>query len=193
MDRISMIWYGALIFSLILLASSFSFTVINHDYYKAVADRQQTSIEKNPVSRGTIYSSESSMHGVAAISTNLGTLAIDPTRSGSTAKLLDFLSEAVYTEFCSQVSFAECVQSISSYTKSDLTTEPGLTTAVLKEKTKNYLQDRISAPVDSVLVAENLDDTTVEKINQLDDSALFFVVNNLYVNPTKVQSADALA
>jgi len=193
LDRIGWIWYGVVAFSCILLIASFSFTVINHAYYKAAADRQQKKIERNPVSRGSISSSNSSLHGVAAISTNLGTLAIDPTQSGSTTRLLDFLAEAVYTEFCTLSDFGDCVEAIGTYTRSDFSEEKNLTPALLKEKIKSYIQTRMDTPIESVLVLENLDDATIENINHLNSDALIFVVNNLYVNPTRVQDAEVLS
>ena len=193
LDRIGWVWYGIVAFALILLSASFSFTVINHDYYKAAADRQQKRIEKNPVSRGSIYSSEASLRGVAAISTNLGTLAIDPSQSGSVTRLLDFLSEAVYFEYCGQHTLEECANYIGVYTRTDLSQEKDLNSALLKEKIKAYLRTRIDTPIESVLVKENLDDASVEQINRINDDALFFVVNNLYVNPTKVHNAESLA
>jgi hypothetical protein len=40
---------------------------------------------------------------------------------------------------------------------------------------------------------ESLDEATIDQINKIADPALFFVVNNLYVNPTKVMNPTALA
>lgn len=40
---------------------------------------------------------------------------------------------------------------------------------------------------------EALDESMIAQINQLADPALFFVVNNLYVNPTKVTNPGGLA
>ena len=40
---------------------------------------------------------------------------------------------------------------------------------------------------------ESLDESMIAQVNQLADPALFFVVNNLYVNPTKVTNPGVLA
>jgi cell division protein FtsI/penicillin-binding protein 2 len=39
-----------------IIQALFSFTVLNHDYYKNLADQQQTSQTKTPTTRGAIYS-----------------------------------------------------------------------------------------------------------------------------------------
>lgn len=51
----------------------------------------------------------------------------------------------------------------------------------------------MTSPIESVEIAQNLDETLVGKISALQEPALFFVSNNLYVNPTKVQNGDLLA
>ena len=58
---------------------------------------------------------------------------------------------------------------------------------------ESHIQTRISTPIESVLLKESLDESTIEVINGLDNPALFFIVNNLYINPTKVTNPDALA
>lgn len=189
-----MIWYGLVAFVvLFLLTTLFRFTILQHDFYKKMADSQQKMIVKNPVSRGSISSSKESLNGVVAVSTNLGTLAIDPTQTGSTAKMLDFLGDAVMTEFCTHKSLEVCREKIGNYVREDLSAEKTLSKEDLHKKIVDYLKIRIDTPVESVFLAENLSDETTEKINTLNDPALFFVVNNLYVNPTKVTSSGALA
>lgn len=178
---------------LFFITTLFRFTVIDHSFYKKLADNQQRSIERNPTSRGTISSSSDSLNGVVAVSTNLGTLAIDPSQSGSIDGLLDFLSDAVTTEFCLHKPREECIQNIGAYTKVDFTAEKNITEDTLKKWIRTYLQNKIESPVESVLIAENLNDDSINKINALWSEALFFVVNNLYVNPTKVHSPDTLA
>ena len=58
---------------------------------------------------------------------------------------------------------------------------------------ESYIQTRISTPIESVLIKESLDESTIDTINGLDNPALFFVVNNLYVNPNKVTDSQALS
>jgi hypothetical protein len=58
---------------------------------------------------------------------------------------------------------------------------------------ESYIQTRISTPIESVLIKEALDEGTIDKINLLNNPALFFIVNNLYVNPAKVETGPTLA
>jgi cell division protein FtsI/penicillin-binding protein 2 len=61
LDRIGMVWYIGIIYTVFLLAMTFKYTVINGEFYKKVAYDQQTMILRNPVSRGSIYSSADSL------------------------------------------------------------------------------------------------------------------------------------
>jgi hypothetical protein len=63
----------------------------------------------------------------------------------------------------------------------------------MREKIEAYIQTRISSPIESILLKEALDEPMIESINRLNDPALFFVVNNLYLNPTKVADPVTLA
>lgn len=63
----------------------------------------------------------------------------------------------------------------------------------MKEMLEEYIQTRISTPIESVLLKESLDENMITQINNLNDEALFFIVNNLYVNPTKVINGEILA
>lgn len=187
-------WYVIFFAAFILISSLFSFTVINHDFYASMADRIQKMTISNPVSRGSIASSDSAVSGVVAVSTDLGTLAVDSTQTGSVSKLLDLLGDAVMNEFCAHHAHADCIANIAAYIRDDsLLANPALTKNDLNERVKEYLKEKISAPVESAFLAENLSDDAVKKINNLNEESLFFSLNNLYVNPTKVKNADELS
>ncbi len=175
-----------------MLSVTFSFTVFQHEYYTQKAAAQQKRVVKNAISRGTIKSSEASLAGVIGVSTNLGTLAIDPTQKWSKDKLLSFLADAVLEEFCTHKSDGECISSISNYTRSKLEDEDWLTKNILKKTIITYLKGRMESPIESVFLKKNVGNEDIEIINSWDNEALFFVVNNLYVNPTKVQNKSDL-
>jgi stage V sporulation protein D (sporulation-specific penicillin-binding protein) len=191
LDRIWQVWYVIVIYVVFLIMTVFGYAVLDHDYYKKAADAQQKSIIKNPTSRGTIYSSKESLGWVLAVSTNLGTLAIDPTQTWSRDKLLTFLADVVFEEFCLR-NRAVCMENLSAYLRTDLSNEKNLTEGVLKERIRNYIGTKMDTPIESVEVKANLDDETVDKITSLSEESLFFVANNLYVNPTKVANASLL-
>jgi stage V sporulation protein D (sporulation-specific penicillin-binding protein) len=170
---------------------SLKYTVINGDFYKRIAYDQQTMVLRNPVSRGSIYSSEDSLRWVLSVSTNLGNLAIDPSQRGSREKLLTFLSDIVFDEYCTYN--ITCIESMGWYLREDLSLERNISVSDLKTKIKKYLEKRIDAPIESVEIANDLDEWVIETIGTWQDPSLFFVVNNLYVNPTKVVNKDLLA
>jgi cell division protein FtsI/penicillin-binding protein 2 len=121
LDRIAILWYGMVLWVLVILTTTFGYTVLDHAYFSRAAERQQKTTIKNPVSRGNILSSEASLHGILGVSTNLGTLAIDPTQSGSISKLLPFLSELIYQDSCESQLPIDCIVHIGNYIRQDLT------------------------------------------------------------------------
>lgn len=82
---------------------------------------------------------------------------------------------------------------MGSYLREDLSGQSNISVSELKSKIRNYLESRIEAPVESVEIARNINEKTIEVIASWQDPSLFFVVNNLYVNPTKVTNKDLLA
>ncbi len=193
LDRIGILWYGLLLWMLIILVTTFWYTVIDHAYFSKAAEKQQKAVIRNPISRGNILSSDDSLHGILGVSTNLGTLAIDPTQSWSMAKLLPFLSDLVYRDLCESHLMLDCVISIGNYIKKDLTWTKWLNETSMREMIEAYIQNRISTPIDDRVLKESLDDSMIEAINKLNDPALFFISNNLHVNPTKVNNPTVLA
>ena len=193
LDRIAILWYGLFLWILIILITTFGYTVIDHAYFSRAAEKQQKATIRNPVSRGNIISSSASLHGILAVSTNLGTLAIDPTQSWSISKLLPFLSEIIYRNSCESHLAIDCAMNIGNYIREDLSERKWLTESSLREMIESYLQTRISTPVDDITLKESLDETMIDSINKLNDPALFFVSNNLHVNPTKITNPSILA
>jgi hypothetical protein len=68
-----------------------------------------------------------------------------------------------------------------------------MTESKIKKKVEEYLKRRVSEPITSVLIASNLDEKLIENIIQLEYSELFFISNNLYVNPTLIKNPEILA
>ena len=82
---------------------------------------------------------------------------------------------------------------MSSYLREDLGATKNITVTELKSKIKTYLTTKMDSPIESVQVRENLDEKIIERITSWQDPSLFFVVNNLYVNPLKVTDKSVLA
>jgi hypothetical protein len=61
LDRIGVIWYLGIGYAVFLLIMTFKYTVLDYAFYRDIAYAQQTMVLKNPVSRGTLYSSADSL------------------------------------------------------------------------------------------------------------------------------------
>ncbi len=60
-------------------------------------------------------------------------------------------------EFCTHNAHEECVQKIGLYVRDEtLVNNAAITKDQLNERVKTYLQERMSAPVESVFIEENL-------------------------------------
>ena len=113
-DRIHVILVLFFCYAIFVLITAFRYTVIDHDFYQNLADRQQTIEVKNSVSRGSIYSANTPA-GVFATSTDLSDLAIDPKEIGSKERLVNFLSDIVFEELCVKQSPEACNEHLMSF------------------------------------------------------------------------------
>ena len=120
------------------------------------------------------------------MSTNLGTLAIDPSQKGSQEKLATFLTEILWREFCPSDGGVSCITTLSAYLRRDLSLEQDMTIAAAKELLHSTLLTKMQSPIDAVQIGEKLTATQMNAIEALGDPSLSFVVDNLYVNPTLV-------
>ncbi len=192
LDRASHIWYAIVLYVWLLMSTVFGYAVVQNSYYKKVADAQQKAVIENPASRGNISSSKESLEWVLAVSTNLWTLSIDPTQSWSRDKLLSFLSLIVFEEFCTRNKNL-CVTNLSAYLRKDLSLEKNITETSLKEWIRDYISFKMNTPLEDIELKSALDDDTVGAITELAEPSLFFIANNLHVNPTKVANISLLA
>lgn len=120
------------------------------------------------------------------MSTNLGTLAIDPSQEGSQDRLATFLTDLLWTEFCPNNGGDACIDALSTYLKRDLRQEVDITISGAKDILRTTLLTKMQSPIDAVQIGEKLTADQMRAIEALGDPSLYFVVDNLYVNPTKV-------
>lgn len=182
--RAEMISIAFFLFALFLLWTTFKYTVLEGAYYADLANKQQSQVVKNPVSRGTIYSNNDPI-GVFATSTDLPDLAIDPKAIGSKDRLVSFLVDIVYLDLCSKQVDEKCQENIFAFTKTDRppdfsTNEEGIRMMIRSEITKRFDKEF----VDFVLVKESLSSDELTSIGALSHSGISLVLGNLYVNPT---------
>lgn len=194
-DRVRMVFLGFAFFAMMIIWTTFKYTVVEHDYYKALADKQQVITVKNPVSRGTIYSNNDPAW-VFATSTDLSDLAIDPKEVGSKEKLETFLTDVVFEEVCSKRSDDRCAENLFNYLKQVQDDNFVATDASVKSKIQDDIHRKISKEfIDSVIIKENLTDKEMVDLKDMTDgsgSAFGIINDSLYVDPTKVENKDSI-
>ncbi len=181
------------VFATMIVIELFSFTVINHAYYKDLAIKQQTSTTKTPVSRGSIFS-DNEKWKVLASSVDLNDLAIDPSLEWNKAKLATFLTDVVYTEVCYLKSANDCKKALNKFLWVLETPDFRMNEVYLKEKILARVNERISrTKVTSVLLKEGLTVEQAFELEKLNISGLYVNGTNLFVNPEEVVDQDFVA
>jgi len=175
-----------ILFFLVIIIELFSFTVINHSYYKWLADSQQISTLKLPSSRGNIYSSNSEWK-VLATSVDLNDLAIDPSVEWNKDKLSDFLTEVVYREICYLKNLWDCRNGLYRFMQVKTLPDFSMNEDYIKSKIKERINERINRDrVTSVLIKDNLTVSESFEIERLNLAWVSVNSNFLYVNPEAI-------
>ncbi|MDQ1343356.1 MAG: hypothetical protein QG650_75 [Patescibacteria group bacterium] len=185
-DRIEVAAYVFFAYALFIIWTTFKYSVLQYDYYRDLADKQQTVTVKNPVSRGTIYSQNEPV-GVFATSTDLPDLAVDPQAAGSKDRLYPFLTDATYLDMCQHGADEKCLENIAVFAKPSLQEGAVITPENAKAAIRSELTRRIEKKfVDFVLVKEALSPDEIRELEAFSSSGLTLLSNNLYVNPLEV-------
>lgn len=185
-DRIELVAYLFFAYALFVIWTTFRYSVLEYDYYKGLADKQQTVTVKNPVSRGTIYSNNDPI-GVFATSTDLPDLAVDPKAPGSKERLYAFLTDATYLDLCQHGTDDKCLEAIAGFAKPSLKPDAELTADNAKAAIRAELNRRIEKEfIDFVLVKESLSPDEVKDMELFSGSGFSLLSGNLYLNPLEV-------
>lgn len=177
-------FFALFLFSIVI--ELFSFTVVNHSYYKWLADSQQISELRIPSTRWSIYSSDNWWR-VLATSVDLNDLAIDPSVEWNKPRLADFLTEVVYNEICYLKSLSDCRSGLFRFLWVRSLPDFSMHENYLKEKIRERIWERINREkVTSVLVRSNLTNSESFEIERLNLSWVSVRWSYLYVNPEAV-------
>lgn len=188
-DRIEIIAAAFFLYALFVIWTAFKYSVVQYDYYRNLADKQQTITVKNPVSRGTIYSNNDPV-GVFATSTDLPDLAIDPKAAGSKERLISFLADTVQLDLCQHVVDEKCLENVRSFTKPSLPEGVAVTPDNAKALIRQELGRRIDKQyVDFVLVKESMSPEQLRETESSFGSGFSILSTNLYVNPLAIPDA----
>ncbi len=181
------------IFAFLIIIELFSFTVLNHSYYKDLAIKQQTSTTKTPVSRGNIFS-DNEKGKVLASSVDLIDLAIDPSLEGNKTKLANFLTDIVYREICASKTTHECKKWLNKFLWVLEVPDFRMNEVYLKDRILSRVNERISrTKVTSVLLKDNLTVEQAFELEKLHLSGVYINGSNLFVNPEEIVDAPFVA
>jgi cell division protein FtsI/penicillin-binding protein 2 len=188
LTREQIVFWFFILWALIIMSKVFSYTILNYDFYKELADKQQIWKVEIPVTRWDIYSSNNTSF---ARSVNLNDLAIDPTVKWDKAKLIIYLRDLVYNELCENTSNKSCYEWVLKFTKKLEIEDFKYDEKYIKDLIINRLKEKSNnLKVTSVLLEQNIDPQTSQKIKNLWLAWVYLNDWNLYINPEEVNSPD---
>lgn len=189
-EREHYIYVFFFIFGFFIVLELFSFTVINHEYYKDLALKQQTSAKKEPVSRWNIYSSNDTWK-ILATSVYLNDLAIDPSINWNKDKLKSFLVDVVYRELCYLQSLNDCKKWLQRFLWVLELPDFRMNEIYLKNKIQEKVSEKISRKkVTSVLIFDNLTNEEAFEIEKINLAWVYVSWVNVFVNPEEIMDSD---
>jgi len=182
------------VFYFAIIWETFSYTVVNHEFYNSLAYNQQVWEVEIPVTRGTIYSlaSDPTKDGtVLSTSVDLNDIAIDPQIEGDKSKLESFLTEMLYKEMCYLKTSLECYNELLKFVRVLEIPDYQNNEIFVKDIISKKLQERISKDkITSVKLRETLSIDDEKTIASWWISWVYPSENGLYVNPEELISVE---
>ncbi len=176
---------------LIIISKVFSYTVLNYDYYKELANKQQIWKVEIPVTRWNIYTKNPN---ILATSVSLNDLAIDPMWIWDKAKLIIFLRDIIFTEICVWKDQKTCKDNLTSFLKVLDLQDFEYNDKYIKDKIVWRLKQKLSqTKITSVLLVDNLTLNEANEIKSLWLKWVYVNKTNLYVNPEEVTNKEVIA
>ncbi len=178
---------------LIIIAKVFSYTILDHEFYQKIADKQQIWEVKVPVTRGSILSANGE-GTILATSVSLNDLAIDPTSIWNKAKLVLFLREIVFRETCIGKNQEDCQNNVLKFVKKVETDDFQYNEEYIKALIQEELLKRVNKKkVTSVLLAQGLEWDIPDLITRLHLKGIYVNGQNLYINPEEIENKKEVA
>lgn len=173
--------------TLIIIVKVFSYTVINYEYYKQLADKQQLWEIDLPVNRWTIYSSTNASDTVLATSISLNDLAVDPDLKWDKNKLSIFLRDIVYKQICYLKSTENCYDSMLKFLRVLEIPDFVMKEDYIKVLILKNIQEKISKiNVTNVVLWDNLEQEKINQIKLLNLTGIYVNWLNVYANPEEI-------
>lgn len=177
--------------SLFIISKVFSYTVLNHEYYKKLADKQQLWKIVIPVNRWTIYASTNSSPTILATSLSLNDLAVDPEVVWDKGRLSIFLKDIVYKQICQLKTSTDCYNNMLKLLKVLEIPDFKLEEQYIKDLILKEIQKKLSkTKVTNVVIWENLEPEKSQKISSLKLRGIYVNWVNVYANPEEIWDID---
>lgn len=195
----SRIWaiFLCLIFGILFIVSVLvKYTLVDHEFYKRLADRQQLRKIELSVNRGTVYGTldphriqaedTSSVSTILATTTITQDLQIDPSASCNLDMLETFLLDIMYQHLCVGRSQVSCFDNVMKYTNTFVPPENFIFTKefitnfiapIVKEQSHRVYKTRI-------LLADMQNPQTLNAVIALQNPGISILGEGVYVNPT---------
>jgi len=182
-----------ILFVFAILKETFSYTVLNYDFYEDLAYKQQVGEVEIPVARGTIYSATAN-GTVLSTSVDLNDLAIDPQIEWNIQALSEYLTNIVYKELCFLKPSEECYESMLKYLRKLEVIGFSNDETYIKGLLWPYITQKISqTKITSVMIAESIENEAATSLFSLNLPWIYITNNNVYANPEEITSQELTA
>ena len=189
--------FVAVLFIIVTLAR---YTLVDHEFYKKLADSQQLRDIELSVNRGTIYASIDPHRGDQSNSVNNTVLAttsiskdlkIDPSAECNLDLAETFLRDIVYTHLCQDRSQLSCFDNVMKYTSNYALPENfdfsrdrviDFITPTLHEQTHRIYKTRI-------LLASHITQSEADILMATINPGIIIIGDSVYVDPTRFDSS----
>jgi len=185
-----------LLFFFAIIWEAFSYTILNHQFYQSLADRQQIWEVEIPVTRGNIYVNtyNSTSNSIFSSSVDLNDIAIDPQITWDKSKLSEFLTDVLYEEMCDILRRDSCYDDLLRFLRVLEISDFSYNESFIKELILERVISRVSQnKITSVLLQSEL---TLEQEQSIISWNLEWVypwANGLYINPEEINAPEAFA
>ena len=192
-DRTYIIALFFIFFSLSIIWKMFSYTVINYDFYKKLADKQQIWEVVVPVTRWTIYLWWE-RETILGTSLNLYNLAIDPKMKWDKTKLSLFLTDIIYMQLCKNKSDELCKNNLTKFLRVLDIEDFDNNEYFIKKLILDRINKKLSSTrVTSIFIDYKLDNEEITKVINLWLEWIYIRWNYIYANPEEINNLPVVA
>ena len=198
--RIGIVLLLGLFFALFIIFTLGRYTLVDHAFYKKLADSEQLRKVELSVNRGTIYATldpnrqggntglENSIVATTSIAKDL---KIDPTASCNLDMMESFLADVVYQHLCLNRSQVSCFDNILKYTNTFAAPEKfnftrdnivSFLTPTIHEQTHRINKTRI-------FLADNVSSAVINTLQSIGNPGILIVGDTVYVDPTRFDAS----